>query len=168
MTQQKRHPAGSQCCSLIGGRLTAMSQDLAGKVWDSHTESFCITCTVLQITAEAYTRKPSITLQPRFLPVHLWAVFAVLIRVMMIVKDAPLPSSGAAMWKTEPMRRKKSSQSSAKLRNEVELHHLTQMVVVAGGMRLELKERWRCYTFMSDILFYIVFIWNWITFNLKV
>ncbi len=37
--------------------------------------------------------------------------------------------------------KEKSSQSSAKLRNEVELHHLTQMVVVAGGMRLELKER---------------------------
>lgn len=33
--------------------------------------------------------------------------------------------------------KEKSPQSSAKLRNEVELHHPTQMVVVAGGMRLE-------------------------------
>lgn len=35
----------------------------------------------------------------------------------------------------------KSPQSSTKLRNEVELHHLAQMVVVAGGMRLELREK---------------------------
>lgn len=35
----------------------------------------------------------------------------------------------------------KSPQSSTELRNEVELHHLTQMVVVAGGMRLELREK---------------------------
>lgn len=32
----------------------------------------------------------------------------------------------------------KSPQHCAELWNEVKLHHLTQMVVVAGGMRLEL------------------------------
>lgn len=34
----------------------------------------------------------------------------------------------------------KPPQSSTELRNEVELHHLAQMVVVAGGVRLELRE----------------------------
>lgn len=39
MTQQKSHPAESQCCSLIGERLTAMSQDWQRRVWDRHPYS---------------------------------------------------------------------------------------------------------------------------------
>ncbi len=59
MTQQKRHPAGSQCCSLIGGRLTAMSQDWQEK-YGTVTQSHSAFLYSPSNHSKAYTRRPSI------------------------------------------------------------------------------------------------------------
>lgn len=124
MTQQKRHPAGSQCCSLIGERLTAMSQDWQGK-YGTVTQSFCVPVQSFKSQQRLTHADHPSTLQTRILPSSSLSCVPSSDPRYDDGERCTLPSSGAAMWKTEPMRRKnrrKAARSSGMRSNCIISH----------------------------------------------
>lgn len=166
MTQQKRHPAGSQCCSLIGGRLTAMSQDWQGKYGTVTQSHSAFLYSPSNHSRGLYTQTIHPLYSPAFFPVHLWAVFPVLIRVMMMVKDALSPVQERRCGR----RNRCEGKIVAKQREALEWGRTASSHTDGGSSRRH--EAWteRKMTMIDIHVWHFIlycFIWNWITFNLK-
>lgn len=87
-------------------RLTAVSQDWQRKVWDSHTQSFCVPVQFFKSQQRLIHADYPYTLQPRFLSSSSLSCVPSPDPRYDDGEGCALPCSGAAIWKTEPMRRK--------------------------------------------------------------
>lgn len=98
---------------------------LAGKVWDSHTQSFCVPVQSFKSQQRLIHADHPSTLQPCFLPSSSRSCVPSSDPRYDDGEGCALPNSGAAMWKTEPMRRKnrrKAARSSGMRSNCIISH----------------------------------------------